>query len=197
MSPGVPSISPGLGLLLLPGLLPEARKGRHVPRAGTLSSSHCQDMCLDLCLSFGALLAFTRGPEKMWHFLQVRAPAPSCAAGLVGNSEGAACLPVLVLCFPGRDLGKHRGQGEAQRGLVTPPKWRRDAEAQRAALASVSNTLHPCCCPFMSRATRHVAWEPREPDRVLLQELLCSGEDAASFHPIYTSYSSPSLLHLP
>lgn len=133
-----------------------------MPRAGTLSPFHCQDMCLDLCMSFGALLAFTWGPEQMWHFLWIRASAPSRGVGLVDNSEGASCLPVLVLLLsrvgPGKAQRTGRSYvGERLRGLVTPPKLRRDAEAQSAALAfQRPNTLHLCFCPFMSRTTRNV-----------------------------------------
>lgn len=68
-----------------------------MPRAGTLSPPHCQFTHLDLCMSFSALLAFTWGPEQMWHFLWIRAPALSSGVGLVDSIEGASCLPVLVL----------------------------------------------------------------------------------------------------
>lgn len=68
-----------------------------MPRARTLSPSHCQDTCLDFCMSFGALSAFTWGPEQIRHFLRIRAPALSSGVGLVDNIEGASCLPVLFL----------------------------------------------------------------------------------------------------
>ena len=65
--------SSGLGsfFFFLPRLLPEAWRGRHVPRAGALSPFHCQDVCLHLSMSFSALSVFKWVPEKMWHFLTV------------------------------------------------------------------------------------------------------------------------------
>lgn len=132
-----------------------------MPRAGALSPSHCQDMCLDLCMSFGALLAFTWGPEQMWHFLRIRAPALSSGVRLVDNTEGASRLPVLVLLLsrlgPGKAQRTGRSYvGERMRGLVTPrlsAPCRRHAEAQSAALASqcptpsTSASAHSCHGP--------------------------------------------------
>lgn len=59
-----------------------------MPRAGTLSPSHCQDVCLDLIMSFGVLSAFKWGPEKMWHLLWI-STSTEHGGGLVDHIEGA------------------------------------------------------------------------------------------------------------
>lgn len=164
-----------------------------MPRAGALSPSHCQDMCLDLCMSFGALLAFTWGPEQMWHFLRIRAPALSGGVGLVDNTEGASRLPVLVLLLsrvgPGKAQRTGRGYVGEDEGAGHPPPPRPVQERCRSTECcsglSVSNTLHLCFCPFMSRTTHNVlrGGASVSQTKSCPRSSSALGEDAASFQP--------------
>lgn len=156
-----------------------------MPRAGVLSPSHCQDMCLDLCMSFGALLAFTWGPEQMWHFLRIRAPALSSGVGLVDNTEGASRLPVLVLLLsrvgPGKAQRTGRGYvGEDEGAGHPPPSPPHPGEMQKhRVLPWPLSVQHPPPLLLPIHVTDHpqcAAWGCLgEPDQVLPQELQCSG----------------------